>query len=72
MIGTGGIGKAMIRLGAGLGMRVIAWNRSGVAEDLPCESVGLDELLANADVVSLHLVLNDAAPAACSTPASSG
>ncbi len=59
VIGTGGIGKAMIRLGAGLGMRVIAWNRSGVPADLPCASAGLDELLANADVVSLHLVLND-------------
>ncbi|MGH6913878.1 MAG: NAD(P)-dependent oxidoreductase, partial [Geminicoccales bacterium] len=36
IVGTGGIGKAMIRLGAGLGMRVIAWNRSGVPGDLPC------------------------------------
>lgn len=59
VIGTGGIGKAMIRLGAGLGMRVIAWNRSGVPDDLPCRAVELDELLATADVVSLHLVLND-------------
>ncbi len=59
VIGTGGIGKAMIRLGAGLGMRVVAWNRSGVPADLPCEAVALDELLASADVVSLHLVLND-------------
>ena len=59
VIGTGGIGKVMIRLGAGLGMRVIAWNRSGVPEDLPCAAKELDELLASADVVSLHLVLND-------------
>ncbi len=59
VIGTGGIGKAMVRLGAGIGMRVVAWNRSGVPADLPCEAVGLDELLAGADVVSLHLVLND-------------
>jgi D-3-phosphoglycerate dehydrogenase len=59
VIGTGGIGRAMARLGAGLGMRVIAWNRSGVAEGLPCQAVELDELLRNADVVSLHLVLND-------------
>jgi D-3-phosphoglycerate dehydrogenase len=59
VIGTGGIGKAMIRLGAGLGMRVIAWNRSGVPEDLPCAAKELDELLASADVVSLHLVLNE-------------
>jgi D-3-phosphoglycerate dehydrogenase len=59
VIGTGGIGKAMVRLGAGLGMAVIAWNRSGVPDDLPCRAVELDELLRTADVVSLHLVLND-------------
>jgi D-3-phosphoglycerate dehydrogenase len=59
VVGTGGIGKAMIRLGAGLGMNVIAANRSGVPEDLPCREVALDALLAEADVVSLHLVLNE-------------
>jgi D-3-phosphoglycerate dehydrogenase / 2-oxoglutarate reductase len=59
VIGTGGIGRAMVRLGAGLGMRVIAWNRSGVPDDLPCRAVELEELLRSADVVSLHLVLND-------------
>jgi D-3-phosphoglycerate dehydrogenase / 2-oxoglutarate reductase len=59
VIGTGGIGKAMVRLGAGLGMQVIAWNRSGVPDDLPCKAVELDDLLRSADVVSLHLVLND-------------
>ncbi len=59
VIGTGGIGKVMVRLGAGIGMRVIAWNRSGVPDDLPCAAVDLDELLARADVVSLHLVLNE-------------
>ena len=59
VIGTGGIGKAMIRLGAGLGMRVIAWNRSGVPDELPCAAVELDELLQSADVISLHLVLNE-------------
>jgi D-3-phosphoglycerate dehydrogenase len=59
VVGTGGIGKVMVRLGAGLGMRVIAWNRSGVPDDLPCEAVELDALLAQADVVSLHLSLNE-------------
>jgi len=59
VIGTGGIGKAMIRLGAGLGLRVVAWNRSGVPADLPCEAMALEALLTSADVVSLHLVLND-------------
>lgn len=59
VVGTGGIGKVMIRLGAGLGMQVLAWNRSGVPDDLPCTAVELDDLLSRADVVSLHLVLND-------------
>jgi D-3-phosphoglycerate dehydrogenase / 2-oxoglutarate reductase len=59
VIGTGGIGKVMARLGAGIGMKVIGWNRSGVAKDLPCEEVALEHLLRTADVVSLHLLLND-------------
>ncbi len=60
VIGTGGIGKVMIGLGAAVGMRVIAWNRSGVPEDLPCEAVAeVEDLLRRADVVSLHLVLNE-------------
>jgi D-3-phosphoglycerate dehydrogenase len=58
VVGTGGIGKAMVRLGAGIGMRVLAWNRSGVPDDLPAQPTALDELLAQADVVSLHLTLN--------------
>lgn len=59
VVGTGGIGTEMVRLGAGLGMNVIAWNRSGVAGGLPCEAVELDGLMARADVVSLHLGLNE-------------
>jgi D-3-phosphoglycerate dehydrogenase len=59
VIGTGGIGREMIRLCAGIGMKVLAWNRSGVPRDLPCEAVGLDELLRRSDVVSVHLALNE-------------
>ncbi len=59
VIGTGGVGRELIGLGAGLGMRVIAWNRSGVPEGLACAPCPLDELLAEADVVSIHLALND-------------
>ncbi|MDP7539026.1 MAG: NAD(P)-dependent oxidoreductase [Alphaproteobacteria bacterium] len=59
VIGTGGIGRAMVRLGAGLGMSVIAWNRSGMPSDLPCTARELHDLLAEADVVSLHLSLTD-------------
>ena len=59
VVGTGGIGMEMVRLGAALGMDVIAWNRSGVPAGLPCAAWELDDLLARADVVSLHLALND-------------
>jgi D-3-phosphoglycerate dehydrogenase / 2-oxoglutarate reductase len=56
VIGLGGIGREVVRLGRGLGMQVLAWNRTPRAGDALVE---LDELLARSDVVSLHLVLND-------------
>lgn len=59
VIGAGGIGREMIRMCAGIGMKVLAWNRSGVPAGLPCEPIDLDSLLRRADVVSLHLVLNE-------------
>ena len=60
VVGTGGVGREMVRLGAGLGMKVIAWNRSGVPAGLPCAPMAtLDALLAEAHVVSLHLGLNN-------------
>jgi D-3-phosphoglycerate dehydrogenase len=58
LVGTGGIGAEMARLCLGIGMRVIAWNRSPRA--IPgVEFVPLERLLAASDVVSLHLLLND-------------
>ncbi|TDH62492.1 3-phosphoglycerate dehydrogenase [Dankookia rubra] len=58
LIGTGGIGAEMARLCAGIGMKVLAWNRSPKA--MPgVEFVSLDRLLAESDAVSLHLLLND-------------
>ncbi len=59
VVGTGGIGREMVRLGDGLGMKVLAWNRSGVPDDLPAETCELDDLMARADVVSLHLSLTE-------------
>ena len=59
VVGVGGIGREIVRLGHGLGMKVLAWNRSGVADDLPCEECALDELMERSDVVSLHLSLSD-------------
>ena len=58
IIGIGGIGGEVARMGKGLGMEVIGWNRTPRA-DAPCPLVDIDTLLARADVVSLNLVLTD-------------
>jgi D-3-phosphoglycerate dehydrogenase len=58
IIGLGGIGSETARIAKGIGMDVIAWNRTKRA-DAPVPLVGLDELLATSDVISLNLVLND-------------
>jgi D-3-phosphoglycerate dehydrogenase len=58
LIGLGGIGREVARMGRGIGMEVIAWNRSPRG-DAGVPLVGLDELLARADVISLHLALHD-------------
>jgi len=56
VIGLGGIGSEVARMGKGLGMDVIGWNRTRRAG---VTLVDLDTLLAKSDVVSLNLVLND-------------
>lgn len=58
VIGLGGIGAEVARIAKGMGMEVIAWNRTrrpGATVPL----VELDALLERSDVVSLNLVLND-------------
>ena len=58
VVGFGGIAAEVARLASGIGMRVIAWNRT--ARTHPGVTfVALDHLLAQSDVVSLHLALND-------------
>jgi D-3-phosphoglycerate dehydrogenase / 2-oxoglutarate reductase len=58
LIGLGGIGREVARIARGMGMEVIAYNRTKLP-DSPVPQVGIDELLARSDVISLHLVLND-------------
>jgi D-3-phosphoglycerate dehydrogenase / 2-oxoglutarate reductase len=58
LVGFGSIATEVARIALGGGMRVIAWNRSakthaGVA------FVSLERLLAESDVVSMHLLLSD-------------
>ena len=57
IVGLGGIGRALAPLAAALGLEVVGWNRSPVAPALACRMLPLDELLATADIVSLHLAL---------------
>ena len=58
LIGVGGIGREMARLGKGIGMNVIAWNRSAL-QDAPVTMLPLDDVLGRSDILSLHLGLND-------------
>jgi D-3-phosphoglycerate dehydrogenase len=58
IIGLGGIGAEVARIAKGMGMQVIAWNRSKrLGAIVP--AVELDELLQRADIISLNLTLND-------------
>jgi D-3-phosphoglycerate dehydrogenase len=57
IVGLGGVGRTMAKLGAALGMKVIAWNRSGVPDGVDCDYVEIDTLMAESDVVTLHIDL---------------
>jgi D-3-phosphoglycerate dehydrogenase / 2-oxoglutarate reductase len=59
LVGFGGIAREVARIAHGIGMRVIAWNRSP-RDHLGVEFVTLARLLADSDVMSLHLALDDA------------
>ena len=58
IIGLGGIGAEVARIAEGMGMNVIAWNRTPKS-NAGVPMVELDELLEKSDIVSLNLVLND-------------
>ena len=59
VIGTGKIGEAFTRIAHGFGMRLLGWD---VAENPACVALGMeyvdkDRLLAESDLVSLHVPL---------------
>jgi len=54
IVGLGGIGREMARIAGGVGLKVLAYNRSPKPATVP-----IDEVLAKSDIVSLHLALND-------------
>ena len=55
IIGLGGIGREVARMATGLGMRVLAWNRSPV----PGADASLAAVLAEADILCVTLALNE-------------
>jgi glyoxylate reductase len=55
LVGLGAIGRAVARRAAGFGMRVLGWTRSGRSVPGVERARSLDELLASADVVSVHV-----------------
>jgi len=58
LVGLGGIAAEVARIASGIGMRVVAWNRTPRRMD-GVELVTVERLLADSHVVSLHLLLND-------------
>jgi D-3-phosphoglycerate dehydrogenase len=58
IVGLGGIGSEMARIASGIGLKVVAWNRSP-RPDAKVPMVDIDALLKQSDIVSLHLGLND-------------
>jgi phosphoglycerate dehydrogenase-like enzyme len=62
VLGLGTLGSRVARVGRAFEMEVLAWSQNltaARAAEVGAELVGKDELLARADVVSVHLVLGD-------------
>jgi D-3-phosphoglycerate dehydrogenase len=57
ILGLGGVGREVAAIGAALEMAVVAWNRSGVPDGVPARLAEIDEVVATADVLSLHLAV---------------
>jgi D-3-phosphoglycerate dehydrogenase len=58
VIGLGGIGREVARIAKGMGMNVIAWNRTQHA-DANVPLVDIETLLETSDLVSMNLTLGD-------------
>jgi D-3-phosphoglycerate dehydrogenase len=58
IIGLGGIGREVARMASGLGMRVLAWNRTPTTNP-SVDMVELNTVLAEADILCLCLGLNE-------------
>ncbi len=59
IIGSGRIGLEVARLALAFGMRILAYDIIEIQTNLELKQIGLDELLAQSDVISLHLPLNE-------------
>ncbi len=59
LVGFGGIAAEVARLARGIGMRVVAWNRTPKAHDGVEFVSSIERLLAESDALSLHLLLTD-------------
>lgn len=63
VVGTGRIGKEVIRIANGFGMKVVAYDpfpNTAFASQYPMTYLSLDELLAVSDVITIHCPLTDA------------
>ncbi len=58
LIGFGGIAREVARIAGGSGMQVLAWNRTPMTA-AGVRFVDLETVLAESDVLSVHLLLND-------------
>jgi D-3-phosphoglycerate dehydrogenase / 2-oxoglutarate reductase len=58
LIGLGGIGQEVARIATGIGMKVVAWNRTK-RDHSGIEMTTLDDVLARADILSMHLTLGE-------------
>jgi len=61
ILGFGQIGRRVSKLGGALGMKVLAWSRTISLKDFQeagAEPVSKDQAISQADILSLHLTLN--------------